>query len=121
MVCPAIRAIQARALSNYSHFNKIHHPAKSNPADHGTDLTNTDRALTTTRKLYETAARLEDALLVLQDCSNLLYDRDASPNRRKGMARSIRGIVVPLISETVDSVRTANMSAAPMGGMPEVH
>ena len=33
----------------------------------------------------------------------------------------MRGIVVPLISETVDCVRTAVMSAAPMGGMPEVH
>ena len=37
------------------------------------------------------------------------------------MARSVRTIVVPLISETVDSVRTLAMSAAPMGGMPEVH
>ena len=121
MVCPAIRAIQARASSNYSHFNKIHHPSKSNPADHGTDLTNTDRALTTTRKLYEIASRLEDSLLVLQDCSDLLNDREASPNRRKEMGKIMRGIVVPLISETVDSVRTAAMSSAPMGGMPEVH
>ena len=115
MVCPTIRAIQVSALSNYSHFNKVHHPSKSNPADHGTDLTNINRALTTTRKLYETASRLEDALLVLQDCSNLLNDQDASPNRRKEMARSVCTIVVPLSSETVDYVRTAAMSAAPMG------
>ena len=85
------------------------------------DLTNTDRTLTSTQKFYKTASKLEDALLLLQGCSNLLNDQGTSLNRHKETTKSIHGIVVPLISETVDSVRTGTIFAAPMSGMPKVH
>ena len=96
-----LAAFRARAQRGYTQLQSmcVH-------CNVGTDskrqvLTKIDLKLAATQNLYKSAARLGDAVAVLNEVMSTMKDKDVSMSKRTQMARHIKMLISPLLQSAV--------------------
>ena len=101
--------------STYSSVSQKH------VSDTSKESTSLDKRLYSAHKLYNTAARLADANVILQSCYELLSSKSSTFLEKKQAANHLRVLLVLLIKAAAHSLNDAGKNLAPIGGCRVYH